>query len=444
MTRLSANFSFNQDDLDLNRLVRFGDESFFFEDVNIVFNGVNYRDVVEVLWSDGFNFYASDFGGNGISVNSRGDITGGTVTGYLESVFLGGQYVISYGIQNFTISAERIYNAALTRSKTDDNALLRDLFDGDDVLSMSSGDDIADGLDGDDIVRGFGGDDSLRGGQGNDTLNGGLGNDTLDGGQGHDQVQFSEDLSSYEIAVSPNGDVLVSSNGSGGSDRVANAEEFTFADQTLTRVQIEALINPAPEEPDQPIDGSERHIGTALNDTIRGLIGDDTVVGQAGDDLLLGGAGDDNIRGSGGDDRLRGNAGNDTLKGNGGDDNLKGGGGDDNMRGGGGADTLNGGGGDDRLIGGGGDDVLTGKRGDDTLKGNGGADVFQFRASDRNDTILDFRQGVDQIEIKSGASFFQALTIEQDGQDVLISFAAAQIRVVTDNAAAFSESDFIF
>jgi len=27
------------------------------------------------------------------------------------------------------------------------------------------------------------------------------------------------------------------------------------------------------------------------------------------------------------------------------------------------------------------------------LKGNGGADVFQFRASDRNVTIADFRQG---------------------------------------------------
>ena len=45
------------------------------------------------------------------------------------------------------------------------------------------------------------------------------------------------------------------------------------------------------------------------------------------------------------------------------------------------------------LNGGGGADTLTGKGGDDTLKGNGGADVFQFRASDRNDTIADFRQG---------------------------------------------------
>lgn len=114
------------------------------------------------------------------------------------------------------------------------------------------------------------------------------------------------------------------------------------------------------------------------------------------------------------------------------------------MKGGGGADLINGGGGADVLNGGGGNDVITGKGGDDTLKGNGGADVFQFRASDRNDTIADFRQGQDQIEIISGARSFAGLTIEQDGVDVLISFGTGGVRVVTDNAGAFDESDFIF
>ena len=50
------------------------------------------------------------------------------------------------------------------------------------------------------------------------------------------------------------------------------------------------------------------------------------------------------------------------------------------------------------VLGGGGNDTIAGKGGDDTLKGNGGADVFQFRTSDRNDTIADFRQGQDKIQ----------------------------------------------
>ena len=70
--------------------------------------------------------------------------------------------------------------------------------------------------------------------------------------------------------------------------------------------------------------------------------------------------------------------------------------------------------------------------------------MFQFRGSDRSETILDFRQGQDQIEILNGANAFGALDIAQDGDDVLISFGGVEIRVVTDSVAAFDESDFIF
>ena len=218
-----------------------------------------------------------------------------------------------------------------------------------------------------------------------------------------------------------------------------------------------------PPIPVGPTSGGDTLTGSAQNDTISALAGDDNVRGLAGDDLIRGGGGADNIRGNGGDDRLRGNGGDDTLRGNGGDDNINGnggadlirgngggdvingGGGADDVRGGGGADQITGGGGADQLNGGGGADTLRGNAGDDTLTGNGGADVFQFRTSDRNDTIADFRQGQDRIEILNGAQSFDALDIQQDGQDVLIGFGVAgQIRVVTDNAGAFDESDFIF
>lgn len=225
------------------------------------------------------------------------------------------------------------------------------------------------------------------------------------------------------------------------------------------------LTDPDPTGPTgttSPTEAADRLFGTALDDTIDALSGNDTIVGAAGDDLLLGGRGNDNVKGSGGKDRLHGNSGDDTLKGGRGDDNIKGGGGSDNVKGNGGSDTIkagggsdtvkggggsdiiNGGGGADRLEGGGGNDTITGRSGDDTLKGNGGSDTFQFRASDRNDTILDFRQGQDQIEIISGANAFAGLQIEQDGSDVLIGFGIGQIRVMAGNAGAFDESDFIF
>jgi len=184
--------------------------------------------------------------------------------------------------------------------------------------------------------------------------------------------------------------------------------------------------------------------GTQQADVILGGAGADTLRGGGGGDTLNGGAGADNIRGNGGADVIRGGGGADIVRSGGGADVVRAGGGADTVKGGGGADFLNGGGGADLLEGGGGRDVLTGKAGNDTLKGGGGADTFQFRASDRNDTILDFRQGQDMIEIMSGVNRFEALQIEQDGRDVLIGFGAGQVRVVTDNAGAFDESDFIF
>lgn len=176
-------------------------------------------------------------------------------------------------------------------------------------------------------------------------------------------------------------------------------------------------------------------IGGAMNDVIEGFGGDDVLRGKAGDDLILGGAGAD---------RILGNSGRDNIFGNSGDDTIRAGVGDDFARGGKGADLINGGRGDDLLFGGAGDDTLIGRSGDDTLKGNAGADVFQFRASDRNDTIMDFQQGQDRVEILNGAGSFADLAIEQDGANVLIGFGTAQITVISDDAGAFDASDFIF
>ena len=251
-------------------------------------------------------------------------------------------------------------------------------------------------------------------------------------------------LTFTEVAGPANGTLIINANGSFQFTPVADftgTDSFTFraSDGTLSDTATATItVNPEPVDPtapDEPTTGDDTLIGTPLNDILNALAGNDTISGLAGDDLLIGGGGNDNIKGALGDDRLRGN---------GGDDMLKGGGGNDNIKGNGGADVINGGGGADRLNGGGGNDTIAGKGGDDTLKGNGGADVFQFRTSDRNDTIADFRQGQDKIQIQNGVRTFEGLDIEQDGRDVLIGFGARQVRVVTDNAGAFDESDFIF
>ena len=251
-------------------------------------------------------------------------------------------------------------------------------------------------------------------------------------------------LTFTEVAGPANGTLIINANGSFQFTPVADftgTDSFTFraSDGTLSDTATATItVNPEPVDPtapDEPTTGDDTLIGTPLNDILNALAGNDTISGLAGDDLLIGGGGNDNIKGASGDDRLRGN---------GGDDMLKGGGGNDNIKGNGGADVINGGGGADRLNGGGGNDTIAGKGGDDTLKGNGGADVFQFRTSDRNDTIADFRQGQDKIQIQNGVRTFEGLDIEQDGRDVLIGFGVGQVRVVTDNAGAFDESDFIF
>ncbi len=86
----------------------------------------------------------------------------------------------------------------------------------------------------------------------------------------------------------------------------------------------------------------------------------------------------------------------------------------DELDGGAGADELSGGGGDDVLDGGSGDDVLDGGQGDDVLEGGRGADTFLLGSG--NDVVLDFRPGVDRLQLNSDAPY----TLQVDGDAVLI------------------------
>ena len=92
------------------------------------------------------------------------------------------------------------------------------------------------------------------------------------------------------------------------------------------------------------------------------------------------------------------------------DNTLTGGAGKDSLDGGAGKDSLDGGAGADTLTGGAGNDTLTGGTGGDTLTGGAGNDIFVYTNPNQSnrltltenvtfDTITDFTQGQDQIQL---------------------------------------------
>jgi serralysin len=101
------------------------------------------------------------------------------------------------------------------------------------------------------------------------------------------------------------------------------------------------------------------------NDFVDGNGGNDVIFGGRGNDVLLGGLGNDVIFGNQDNDRINGDAGGDIIHG------------------------------------GLGDDVIAGGAGRDFLSGNAGTDTFVFTAGSQTDTILDFQNGVDKIDLSA-------------------------------------------
>jgi Ca2+-binding RTX toxin-like protein len=127
----------------------------------------------------------------------------------------------------------------------------------------------------------------------------------------------------------------------------------------------------------------------------------------------------------------------------------------------GGNDVLSGSAGNDVLVGdavtisgqsSGGDDVLLGGKGDDRLHGDAitfdgtgehGADRFVFAGASGKDTILDFEQGKDVIDVAAlGYTDIGQLTIEVSGDDSIVRFlGGSQVAVV--GVTTLSAADFL-
>ncbi|PZD73391.1 Leukotoxin [Acaryochloris thomasi RCC1774] len=217
--------------------------------------------------------------------------------------------------------------------------------------------------------------------------------------------------------------------------------------------------------------GDDSLAGKAGNDQIFGGQGNDFLNGNRGDDFLNGGSGDDLLRAGKGRDALFGNQGNDILRGNEGDDILNGGSGNDSLNGGSGSDLLSGGSGDDFLKGFKGDDQLFGGVGNDTLRGgNGidllqgsqgndrldggfggdslfggaGADQFVLRIGNGNDTVFDYRDGIDSL-VLDGLEFADLEILQGRGRSTIqvASTEEALATLVGIQASSVDPTDFM-
>ncbi len=237
--------------------------------------------------------------------------------------------------------------------------------------------------------------------------------------------------------------------------------------------------------------GDDEIVGNAAANYLEGRNGNDALLGNSGDDVLHGGAGDDRLDGGSGDDVLEGGAGSDELNGGAGTDwlsyagsdgavsvrlydgyaarghaegdtisgfeNLRGSahpdvlagtGRDNRLEGGAGNDQFWGGSGDDALEGGAGADRFNGGPGSDRLSGGEDADIFVFVSGHGNDTITDFTDEQDLIDLTAfGLSGFQDLSVSSDANDVTVDlspYGGGSILLAGFDIANLDATDFIF
>ena len=261
----------------------------------------------------------------------------------------------------------------------------------DDEIHGGDGSDVIDAGDGNDLVFGDAGGDWLRGSAGTDYLLGGADEDYLYFSLG----QFNG--TGHDVDIYDGGD---------GSDYIV-FQDATSATVDLATASYQATIN-------DPSFGLSTVSGTFVNI--------ENSWGSAGDDVLHGTSAGETMYGDDGNDLINGLDGDDYIDGGRGDDDLYGGPGNDFMRGDGAV------GGNDRMFGEDGNDILE-SRGDeanDEMHGGSGCDRFVFLRRFGEDTIVDFEEGCEQIDLSwfnpKYRADFNDLDISESGSDILIDF----------------------
>ena len=338
---------------------------------------------------------------------------------------------------------------------------------GDDHITLDNLDSIITSSFPVDLITGFTG--SIDLGQGDDVLDffwraqdGENAKGYVNGGTGYDVVNVWGNADDWSVTMRADRWYVITN---GGQSIDIQAVEAIFAE--------DGKLVPYDEDGSNVIEGSnavDYLVGFETDDLIRGFGGSDILLGKGGDDTLYGGALGDT---------LKGGAGNDTLYGDNGDDTLNGGAGSDTLDGGTGGDVLNGGAGvdlasykfssagvaidlalgaasggtatGDTLIsienveGSSFNDTIDGGLGNDWLSGGTGTDTFIFKAGWGSDTVFDFEDGLDMLDLSQSGLAFADLTITQSGSDTIISELGDNTIQLDDTATIdITQTDFLF
>jgi len=189
---------------------------------------------------------------------------------------------------------------------------------------------------------------------------------------------------------------------------------------TTTRVSVDSAGNPGNSDSELPsISANGQKV--AFSSFAANLVPGDT---NNGPDLFIAdiGSAPGGINNS--PNVINGTNGNDNLTGTNGSDNMNGFDGDDALIGLRSNDILVGGGGSDNLSGGKGFDTLNGGLGNDNLVGGAGNDVFVLGAGLGVDTISDFTNSQDTLQLINGLNFGQ-LSISPGTNGTLIRLASS-------------------
>ena len=318
----------------------------------------------------------------------------------------------------------------------------------DSLRGSAAADSISGGL-GKDYVAGGGGDDSITGDnaafgsfvQGNDDLWGGAGNDRIAGdGQNTGSGRCGNDT----IHGDQGADLLYGDNGADLGASVVCGDDRIYANAG----GVAENGSPLGDE----LYGDAHWLEWSArggNDLLYGGdgLGQDTLIGDAADSATgVVVCGDDQLYGGAGGDVLIGDA---TRLGESSQDHVTAG--DDQLYGGAGNDVLIGDAryhamtsvvGDDRLDGGVGNDELHGDYGSDGF-GNG-RDQFFFAPGSGHDTIADFHQGEDRIDLSAyGYTGFNQLDIASDGTSSTITLAGTGNVIEVEGVAHLATADFM-
>ncbi len=372
-----------------------------------------------------------------------------------------------------------------------------------DIMRGSAAGDILIALGGDDQLFGLGGEDYLFGGLGADHFDGGadydsieyspatagvgvdMTNGALGAGEGlgdtfasieriigsyHDDRIQGGSLGDNLIGLTGN-DILLGGDGNDallgfeGADVLSGGNGFDTAEYSYSPVGITIdLANPAANTGEAIGDSYisiERVIGTYYGDVIFGSSANDVIAALHGNDVLSGGDGDDVLLGGPGADQMEGGPGFDSVEysadgavtadlanpaantGNAAGDTYSS---IERLIGSYFSDVLAGTGGAEEFYGLSGSDQINGRGGDDTIFGGAGADFFILQPGSGADTIMDFEDGLDLIDLRgyAGATFANTM-VAAAGADVLLTFFGGETALLKNMLAAnITDADFLF